>query len=106
MLHLLGWENETLYTDALTLHIKFSKVQYHDTPILVVQETFPKRMVVQKWTNDKFSTICRLWPCCVNMVCSRLMKLSDFQHNYTGHNLKQFSFNSNQGLCQVAFTLL
>ena len=42
---------------------------------------------------------CRFLPCCAKTVSSRLMKLSDFQYNYIGHHLKQFSVNSNLGCC-------
>ena len=30
----------------------------------------------------------QVFPCCAETVCSRLMKLSDFQYNYVGHHLK------------------
>ena len=41
----------------------------------------------------------RFLPFCAKTVCSRLMKLCDFEYNKIGHHLKQFSVDSNLRCC-------
>ena len=61
--------------------------------IVAASEMAREYLVKQKSLPEHINPICAplpdtFFPCCSETVCSRLMKLSDFQYNYIGHHLK------------------
>ena len=70
---------------------------YHQLFVVIRMSDLQKALTYSGWEAQCPPP--KFLPCCAKTVYSRLMKLSDFQYNYTGHHLKLFPVDSNLRCC-------